>query len=365
MSKMSEIRAAKQEVSASLLRAGWRGGVVGRRTVLSVHAAVASAGSNVHAVGIGRKVVADSTTTTPCVRLYVVQKIAESLLPPRDRLPSDVAGIPTDVIESPPAFLAAKKKSSARRVKKKKAGGVTAAAVPACSASRQAEQRPVVGGISAAHFAVTAGTISCFCCSTHQEDDPSAIFVMSNNHVFADVNKADLGDGLYQPGPADGAMPADHFADLHRFVTIDQATGSTNRVDAAIGALRSGVKFKAEICTIGRINGTDEADEDMVVCKHGRTTGYTEGVVADVAYDALVGMDHSDSSKVAMFQDQIRIEAAPGEPYFGLGGDSGSLVVCKSSAAAVGLYFAGPASGFYGIANHIADVLNELQVDLL
>jgi hypothetical protein len=103
----------------------------------------------------------------------------------------------------------------------------------------------------------------------------------------------------------------------------------------------------------------------MLVRKHGRTTGYTEGEVTDDAYDALVGMDHNDPSVVALFEDQMRIERTPPYPEFGLGGDSGSLVVRRDGPAAVGLYFAGPQSGVYGIANHIQDVLNELEVQLL
>jgi len=48
----------------------------------------------------------------------------------------------------------------------------------------------------------------------------------------------------------------------------------------------------------------------------------------------------------------------------GLGDDSGSLVISKSTSEAVGL-FAGPESGVYGIANHITKALSELQIDPL
>jgi catecholate siderophore receptor len=52
-------------------------------------------------------------------------------------------------------------------------------------------------------------------------------------------------------------------------------------------------------------------------------------------------------------------------PAFGKGGDSGSLVVAKAEAKAVGLYFAGPDSGEYGVANHIQDVLHDLEIELI
>jgi hypothetical protein len=104
---------------------------------------------------------------------------------------------------------------------------------------------------------------------------------------------------------------------------------------------------------------------DTPVRKHGRTTGYTEGVVTDEAYDAIVGMDHNDDSVVAVFHNQMRIETVPPHPAIGLGGDSGSLVVMKAQLKAVGLYFAGPESGSYGIANHIDDVLSEMEIELV
>lgn len=341
----ADLLQAKQTLSARLLRAGLQGNALGRLYAFRVRDAVAPVGRNVHAVGVGRKIVSGEATETTCVRLYVAQKIADSLLSPRDRLPETIDGIATDVIESPPAFLMA--------------------AESECTINRRKRQQPVIAGISAAHIDVTAGTIAYFCRSTRHGDDPTSVHVLSNNHVFADVNQAHIGDDLFQPGPADGGISSDHFAELHRYVDIKLGGIQSNRVDAAIGQLLPGVEYKVEVCNIGKISGIDTAVEDMEVCKHGRTTGYTEGIVTDESYDALVGMDHSDPSIVGLFVDQMRIERTSSFSVFGLGGDSGSLVVKKSERKAVGLYFAGPSSGIYGIADHIADVLSELQIELL
>ena len=87
--------------------------------------------------------------------------------------------------------------------------------------------------------------------------------------------------------------------------------------------------------------------------------------MTDESYDALIGMNHNDPSIVALFENQVRIERTPPYLEIGLGGDSGSLVLSKTKAEAVGLYFANPPSGSYGVANHIADVLSELQIELL
>ncbi len=344
---------AKKVLSSRLLRAGLRGAVIGMRAANQVSVAATQARANVHAVGIGVKLVAGKATPEPCVRFYVVQKIAPSLLRERDLLPSQVDGLATDVIESPPAYLAAARKKAA----------VKAVAL-GCTDLRRKRQRPVIAGISAAHEDVTAGTIGYFCRSTLPGDDPNQIFVLSNNHVFADVNAAVAGDQLFQPGPADGATATDHFAAFHRFVKIKMGGTQANAVDASIGKLLDGVPFRARICRIGKVTGTATATEDMRVRKHGRTTGLTNGVVTDVNYDALVGLSHTDDSIVGLFTDQIRIEGFAPTPIIGLGGDSGSLVV-NAQRKAVGLYFAGPDVGTYGIANHIGDVLQELKITLV
>jgi len=350
MSTKADILQAKQAASARWLRKAASAHSVGLTRALTVASAVEATGSNLHAVGIGHKIVDEKETKTLCVRLYVVQKLPKSLISAKKLLPEEIDGIPTDVIESAPAFASAAK--------------TKASALPSCTKRRKKRQRPVIAGISTAHFEVTAGTLSCFCRSTKKGDDPAEIYVMSNNHVYANVNQAKIGDLLYQPGPADGGTEPDAIASLHRWVKI-LFKKKPNRVDAAIGKIIEGVPHLPEICTIGKVKGVATATENMKVRKHGRTTGYTEGIVTDESYDAWVDMDHSgDPAKAALFEDQMRIESIDPKMAFGLGGDSGSLVVQKSSPKAVGLYFAGPGDGSYGVANHIADVLKELMIEL-
>jgi hypothetical protein len=225
-------------------------------------------------------------------------------------------------------------------------------------------QRPAVGGLSAGHFQITAGTIACFCRSTKAGDDPATKYVLSNNHVFANVNRAKIGDDIYQPGPIDGGDTNAVIAKLHRFVALQMGGEQANRIDAAIAELCAGIEFENAIHRIGAITGTTEAKLDLQVRKQGRTSGYTEGKIDDIEYDAIVGMDHQDPTAKAVFHGQMRIVASPSYPAIGLGGDSGSLVVEHASQNAVGLYFAGPPGGNYGIANPIKDVLKELEITL-
>ncbi len=353
MPTSNDLLAAKSFLRNQLLQLGIGGSVVSRRATISVSSAVVSAGRNVHAMGIGNKISAGNESSEKCVRIYVVQKLPLSLLSPRDVIPETIDGVLTDVIEAEPAF--------AFTTQKKTAAKATTQNAIDCSQQRKQRQRPIIGGISSGHRDITAGTLGCFCRSTNVSDDPSAVFIISNNHVYANVNAALVGDPLYQPGPTDGGSLSDYFAKLHRFVPIKMGGTQANRVDAAIGSILPSIDHRAEICQIGAISGTIAAQEDMEIRKHGRTTGYTEGYIDDISYDALVGMDHNDSNVIALFENQLRIVSSSAQPI-GLGGDSGAAVVHRTQNKVVGLYFAGPSSGTYGIANRIQDVINELEV---
>jgi hypothetical protein len=298
--------------------------------------------STIHAVGVGRKIVDGQETNDLAIRLYVARKLPLSMLPKRALLPKTIEGIPTDVLESPPAFISL-----------------------ICTEGRKKRQRPLLAGISVAHKDVTAGTVAYFCRSTKKGDNPESVFLLSNNHVLANVNVGKKGDAIMQPGPIDGGTQEDDVATLHRFVRIKLGGRTQNAVDCAIGELLPDAKYQAKLCKIGKIKGVTAGVEGMRVCKHGRTTGYTEGTVTDELYDALIGMSHEDPNVAALFTNQLRLEVTSPYQAIGLGGDSGSLVVSKKDKKAVGLYFAGPENGQYGIANPIDKVLELLEIKLL
>jgi hypothetical protein len=365
----AELLQAKQLLSGRLLQTTVRSNGVGLKPFTTMAGAAAAAGRNVHAVGIGKKVVNGKDTDELCIRIYVIQKIAPSAMAPRDLLPSQVNGIPTDIIEAPMAFAAARRRSVRSRIISTVRPTVTAAAAAddgtACTDSRRQRQRPFVAGISTGHPDVTAGTIGYFCSSIRAGDDPAVVYILSNNHIFANLNRGSEGDPLYQPGSIDGGAPADTIATLKRWVDLELDGSTPNLIDGAIGQVSGGVQYSIECCCIGVIAGTAQASGGMAVRKHGRTSGYTEGTVSDEFIDALVGMDENDPSVIALFQNQMRLVPTAPYPAIGLGGDSGSLVVDSGIQNAVGLYFANPPSGAYGYANHIADVLSNLEISLL
>ena len=94
--------------------------------------------------------------------------------------------------------------------------------------------RPAPGGVSVAHYKVTAGTLGCLAVGRSSPRN-SRLLMLSNNHVIANSNNAAYGDCICQPGPYDGGTcPADQIATLERFVPI-QYGGATNYVDCATG----------------------------------------------------------------------------------------------------------------------------------
>jgi hypothetical protein len=97
MPTSNDLVAAKSFLRNQLLQLGLGGSVVSRRATISVSSAVVSAGRNVHAVGIGKKISRGSETSEKCVRIYVVQKLPLSLLSPRDVIPETIDGVLTGI----------------------------------------------------------------------------------------------------------------------------------------------------------------------------------------------------------------------------------------------------------------------------
>jgi hypothetical protein len=211
--------------------------------------------------------------------------------------------------------------------------------------------RPVPIGVSTGHPAVTAGTI---CCRVR---NAFGVFVLSANHIFADINRAFLDDPVLQPGPFDGGeAPQDEIAELFDFEPIE-FEGVENVMDAAIA-----------LTTLEEVENATPSDgygvpysrvarprPGMPVMKYGRTTNLTRGAIE--AINVTVDVDYRVG--VARFVQQILISG----DGFAAGGDSGSLVVADRARGIrkpVGLLFAG--SGSIAVANRIDLVLERFGV---
>lgn len=200
-------------------------------------------------------------------------------------------------------------------------------------------------------------------------EDGSGEYILSNNHVLANVNKAKPGQLIVQPGLVDvGCLksPGNAVATFSRKVKI-KFGGPKNTVDAAIAAVTPG-DVSADILNIGDIASSLASPIlGSAVQKMGRTTCLTTGKIA--ALDANVKVNYSDNPKkpkVAKFIDQILVTGNTDTAIFSQAGDSGSLIVTLGVCPqAVGLLFAGSADQKQTIANPISDVLSGLNVSMV
>jgi hypothetical protein len=211
--------------------------------------------------------------------------------------------------------------------------------------------RPVPIGVSTGHPDITAGTIGC-----RVKDAEGNVYALSNNHIYADCNRATIGDSALQPGPYDGGTdPDDMIGTLLDFHPIVFSRRASNTIDAAVA--------QSSTAWLGNATPTDgygtpnsitaQAVVDLKVMKYGRTTGLTYGQV--YAVNATVNVSYGNAG-VARFVGQIVV--TPGT--FSAGGDSGSLVVTQMGNSPVGLLFAGSTS--YTICNPIDVVLERFHV---
>jgi hypothetical protein len=217
--------------------------------------------------------------------------------------------------------------------------------------------RPAPIGVSVGHPDITAGTIG-----ARVRDSQGNVYVLSNNHVLANSNDAQIGDSMLQPGPFDGGTdPADKIGELYDFEPI--SFSSNNLMDAAIASSTTADLGNATLPEGYGVPGTNvvEATLGMGVQKCGRTTGCTTGQVEEI--NATVDVCYEPVGPfclaIARFVQQFTI--TPGS--FSAGGDSGSLIVTNDSAAnPVGLLFAG--SDTRTIANPIGPVLDRFNVTI-
>lgn len=324
-------RAAAREASRELLA---RGGVV--------------------ATGVGYKVTGGRRTETPAIVCSVTRKRPQAELAARDLVPGRIAGAVTDVIET---------------------GVIRARQAPT------GRFRPAPGGVSIGHRDITAGTLGCLVRKGGET------FILSNNHVLANSNDAQIGDAILQPGPADGGTVAnDRIATLEAFVPIrfqvpeppSECTFATavigilnvgcevigsrtryrivsiqqqeNLVDAAIARPVRAADVVDRIHEIGPIAGTASATLGTPLKKSGRTTRLTTGEILQI--DVTVDVQYGPG-QVARFTDQLLAGA------MSQGGDSGSAVLDDGDRL-VGLLFAG--SDTTTIINRIEHVFTALGV---
>lgn len=308
---------------------------------------------NVIATGLGYKITDGVKTGELCITCSVTHKVEKASLSSSEMIPSKIEDTSTDVIQT---------------------GRFRMFQAPTD------RFRPAPGGVSIGHVDITAGTLGCLV----KKD--GEFYILSNNHVLANVNSANIGDAIIQPGSYDGGkFPDDHIANLSDFVPIQisglvpsdcnvagvvadvlntyarfigsstqlqavRAQAAENLVDCAIAKPLLPDYVIDEIFGIGAIQGVAEGELGMSIKKSGRTTGLTTGTIEQVDVTANVQMG---SGQYAMFTDQL-MAGAMSQP-----GDSGSAVLDDQDRL-VGLLFAG--SDTTTLFNRIQNVFTALGV---
>lgn len=233
------------------------------------------------------------------VLVFVERKEPLSVLSEEDVVESEVEGVSTDVIE---------------------VGELKPMLKPGDSIGLQSGGTGTLGGVVV--------------------DELDRYYILTNNHVAANSNRARVLEDIHHPGPADRLGRS--IGKLARFEPI--YFDRPNYIDAALVALAG------EDTEPSQQTETTTARVGWKVQKHGRTTGHTYGEV--IGRNAAVNIDFGDQG-VARFENQIITD------FMLDSGDSGSMLLSRNGHP-VGLGFAGSYS--ISIHNPINLVLRTLGV---
>jgi hypothetical protein len=333
---------------------------------------------NLHAIGIGKM----GASNNYCIQLFVENANGEMPdNPPIQLLPPQYRKFPFVIYEMPRAEFLIDCENYESKAKE--------------------SHETIIGGISGANtnLANEYGTIGYFCTSTILRPIRKfrkEIYLLSNSHVFADLNKTekDANDLIQQPSPGENKK-SNFIASLENYSTIqfDNDTENPNYIDAAIAKLFQNKKHKLEIPVIGKIADCltkDRVEIGQKCQKFGRTTGYTEGKIFSTHLS--IWIRYAATGQESLFTEQFLIVPTEAHNDFIRGGDSGSLVADYENKA-LGLICAGASSNMkwnaaslqdidvdvesllasvstekirsFGVANPMSEVLKSLNVKLM
>jgi hypothetical protein len=288
----------------------------------------------VHATGVGiRKGLTRPKATDFVLKVYVFDEADVSKAAADALLGRPHQGVDVDVERLPVQVAFARKLPRRARATKPKAG---------TPAQHRQRVRPVPAGVEigplGGHF---VGTLGCFV--RRGPGDSGPLFVLSNNHVLADVNRFPLGTPHTQPF---SGSPADVLAALSDFEPLRfPAAGSQPRnvIDAAIASVVNPAQVVlGRMCNISNYTPQLLAPRPgMAVTNAGRTTGVTVGTIQAIRVRGVqVNYGTRQQPIIATFDNAITILGEDGAP-FSDPGDSGSVILDQASGRPVALLFAG------------------------
>jgi hypothetical protein len=291
----------------------------------------------VTAVDMGFKWSGGEMTDVVSLRVHVARKRDAADLSVAELFPSEVDGVPIDVIAAsytPQTLLDIRAEMAA--------------------AGRGERFKVVPIGVSVGCRFTTAGTLG----AKVIDQDSGEEMILSNWHVLAGNRNAQSGLSIWQPGQLDG-RPDDKsaIAELTRWML--------GPYDAAVALLNGKRKVTSKT-----VEGTSLLDATsprlgMMVWKSGRTTGHTQGIIDGIMMKVPLAYPQEGTH---LLEQVFRIVPRPGvgDVEISSSGDSGSVWVDEASGKAVGLHFAGEASRHpeHALAHNIDVVMEALRVRL-
>lgn len=311
-------------------------------------------------IATGYKRVEGKVTPRLGVTALVREKKPAKDLAPQERIPVQLDGFPTDVVA---------------------VGDLVALN------ERLDWLRPVPGGIAFGRPDVSFGTLG----AVVRDKKFGTRLMLSNSHVLAGLDQAQVGDPIIQPAAAfGGSLPDNLFGYLVRFepLRFDESTRApqsglsphvkslllrfsrqvrsqalaeilirpgpgANQIDAAVARPVRESDLKEEIFELGPLTGVSSATLGIHVEKSGAASGVTQGEV--ILIDATIMVSYP-GGRLARFENQVITTPMSKD------GDSGSVLVSVLKREAIGLLFAG--SPFISIYNPIQTVFNLLGLRL-
>jgi hypothetical protein len=294
--------------------------------------------ANIVGIGFGRKWQKKAPTATAALLVFVKRKFEKNKVEPAHRLPAEVLGIPTDVIETGEFQLLAKAAANPR--------GRWRPHAPGCSIGPETSD-------GAAPIAGTFGAVV-------RDRKNKQLNLLSAAHVLTNFGASPrAGSTIYQPSLLDFGTRSDQAGQLARWELWTKNSDVT--LDAGIAVLADPKGAVNQIPVIGAITGVGALRVDDTVEKFGRNTKHTIGIVQSINAD----IDVTIANQTISFFGQTLIQGLV--PPFADASDSGALVVESSKKAAVGLLVGGNLviQGHFGLVTPIQPILDALEVDLV
>jgi hypothetical protein len=279
-------------------------------------------------VGVGHREKGGQETGELVIRVYVEHKRPLNEVPAESRIPTEINGFKTDVMEKGHDVL--------------------------ISLDNKYE-RPIVGGLEITRVkkdlldAFELGSVCCFVTASRKTGNgytlSADVYMLSAAHVLEPKEEM-VDNRVYQPRPMFG------FGNL-----CAEKTDISRANDAGLALLGQEIAWKNDIYGVGPVRGIADPVQDQIVRKQGRTTGLTFGRVSAISYTY-------NNANFGTIYDLFEIRPLKAGEIFADNGDSGGPVftggedIRSNPPVLLGLMHAKGSDGSYAIASKIKNIFN-------